>query len=471
MLGQYACSSTAFSRNGRLAPMPRSLNSREIGDALEVRVRDYFRAEIAADRFWAKKENCRVFWKKGYHSKDRNSKIVFDVSVELYLPGAKDYSAVVLIECKNYSHGVPVDDVEELFAKVQQVAAANAKVVLASTACFQTGTREYARSKGIGLLRYFDQREFKWELKRSPSASAGSTPPDEGYLVEKGLSLQDFRSLVFDLYLQSPSRETNSLWDFFEDLVLDTGLAPEEIRRINNSRNRLTNQVPYLEKGDLESRSLESLANVNQIGGETNLDDLCAHEAQRSGLVVKTEVTPTVSVDQSPALGRIIFEPLTIEIFASRSAHRGRDRFTLAHELAHHFLSHGLYMVREYCDDDDFVLHRNSSMVGSDVARMEFQANYFASCLLMPRLEFVADFQRLVHAMDIPDRGSGALYVDSQPCNIQNFKIVTGRLMKKYGVSRTAAKIRLESIGLLRDGRQKRGLQPILGNLDLTTDG
>lgn len=35
------------------------------GNSLERRIRDLFQAEIDADRFWAKKPNCKVFWKKG----------------------------------------------------------------------------------------------------------------------------------------------------------------------------------------------------------------------------------------------------------------------------------------------------------------------------------------------------------------------------------------------------------------------
>jgi len=91
-----------------------------------------------------------------------------------FFQGPKEYSALVLIECKNYSHPVPVDDVEEFYSKVQRVAAANAKAVIASTAPFQSGTRSFAKSKGIGLMRYFGNENFKWELKRSPSASARS---------------------------------------------------------------------------------------------------------------------------------------------------------------------------------------------------------------------------------------------------------------------------------------------------------
>src|SRR4029077_19539670 len=46
-------------------------------------------------------------------------------------------------------------------------------------------------------------------------------------------------------------------------------------------------------------------------------------------------------------------------------------------------------------------------------------------------------------------RGFGALYVDNQPCNLESYKLVASQLMRSYGVSRTVASIRLESLGLL----------------------
>ena len=144
------------------------MTSTAAGNVLEEAIYALFRAEIDAGRFWAKKSNCKLYLKKGYFSKSRNSDIVFDVSIEIFLPGATDYSALVLIECKNYTHSVPVDDAEEFFAKAQQVGAANSKAILASTAAFQSGAREFAKSMGMGLLRYFDNRNFKWELRRSP---------------------------------------------------------------------------------------------------------------------------------------------------------------------------------------------------------------------------------------------------------------------------------------------------------------
>ena len=90
------------------------------GDVLEKRIYDYFKAEISADRFFAKADCCKLRSKPKYFSRDRRSTITFDVSVEIYMPGAAEPSVVFLIECKNYTHAVPVDDAEEFFIKVPQ---------------------------------------------------------------------------------------------------------------------------------------------------------------------------------------------------------------------------------------------------------------------------------------------------------------------------------------------------------------
>ena len=134
------------------------------GDALEDAIYDLFDQIIDDDLFFCKKECCSLFRKKGYYSKDRESRIIFDVSIEITLPGETDYSFVYLIECKNYSSSVPASDVEEFYAKVQQVAAANSKAVVATNANVQKGGLAFMQSKGIGLLRYFGDT-YKWQLK------------------------------------------------------------------------------------------------------------------------------------------------------------------------------------------------------------------------------------------------------------------------------------------------------------------
>ena len=112
-------------------------------------------------------------------------------------------------------------------------------------------------------------------------------------------------------------------------------------------------------------------------------------------------------------------------------------------------------MIREYCDESDFVLNRQSIDDGTDIVRLEYQANYFAASLLMPRANFVADFWREVNRLEIRDKGFGPLYVDDQQCNINSYRLVTGALMTRYAVSRETTRIRLEGLGLVQDRRSK----------------
>ncbi len=93
-------------------------NSTKKGSKFEELMYRYFSAEVRADRFFAKRQCCKVRRKPKYHSRDRGGDITFDVSIEIFLPGSTELSAVVLIECKNYTKAIPVDDAEELFAKV-----------------------------------------------------------------------------------------------------------------------------------------------------------------------------------------------------------------------------------------------------------------------------------------------------------------------------------------------------------------
>lgn len=431
------------------------MNTTLKGGLLEQAVFDYFTKQITEQRLPWSSEFCKVFRQKGYYSRDREGDIKFDVSIEFYLPEATEYSMVWLIECKNYSASVSVDNVEEFFTKVQQVAPANSKAVMVSNSAFASGGMNYARNKKIGIIRYFDSSDVKWELYRSPSAAMPMTGKEEQASVMNGLTLQDFKSSVFDLYMQGPECLTNSLWDFATGMFADSRLTKGQLKWARSSSIAPVCTVPYISQDELENRSLAVLRDCGYQNGAVSLDDICANEAKNSGLQVRRNVSNMNEAGRNQKLGQISFSSLEILIYEQAIPNQGRERFTLAHELAHHLLCHGKYMSGESCDDQDFALLQDAKALGSDVARMEYQANIFASCLLMPHVGFIGNFRRIAKWLDIPNRGFGELYLDTQPCNYRDYERVTEELMKFYGVSRAAASIRLQSLGLLRDVRSE----------------
>lgn len=142
------------------------------GDALEDETFILLKKELEAGRLGISPSSGRIFKKKGYYSRDREKDIVVDISIEVWLPGADNYSMLWVCECKNYGRSIPVDDAEEFKSKLDQIAGKNIKGVIASRNSFQEGTIKYARSQGLGLVRIMPKDQVSWFMYCIMSGSA-----------------------------------------------------------------------------------------------------------------------------------------------------------------------------------------------------------------------------------------------------------------------------------------------------------
>lgn len=424
------------------------MNTVSKGDKLELAIFESFSDDITNGRFLAQKECCKIFTKKGYYSKDREKDIIFDVSIEIYLPGQETYSMLVLIECKNYKHKVPVDDVEEFYAKTQQISGANIKAIVASTNSYQDGAFKFSRSKGIGLLRYFSAENREWILTRSPSTIVGrSLRETQHATVSQGLVVQEFKSKGFDFYFYSGCSFTNSTHLFFSELLL-SNLAETEKDALNSiSTDGYTPypSVEYMDLSVIEQKSFEVLDSINYFDGPVSKEKLVELVAKEYGLSLTFNVELPDGV-----LGNIDFEKSVVNIDNFQCESEARARFTLAHELGHFFLNHALFMVGESCYES----HLSDECEGislTDIMRMEWQANQFASCLLLPKKAFIKSFLEQAKIRGIANRGFGPLFVDGQSCNIAALNLLTSSLMKIFGVSKTVVIIRLKQLGIMQE--------------------
>lgn len=417
------------------------------GDELEDKIYELFRDDILNDRFWAKKELCKIYQKKGYFSADRKKDIIFDVAIEIYLPGQSTYSSLILIECKNYSKKrVPVGDIESFLMKAHQVSGGNIKAIVASNNAFQEGTFNFAESKNIGLLRYFDRTNHDWVLTRSPSSLISSNYAlNEWSIARNGLHSESHSSKYFDFYGYVDKNYTNSLRIFFSSLV-KKNQSEEYLKSLVQVESTRTNDpwiVKYLELEEIESQCESLLNSIAYDGGIVPLDELCLYLKEKHDL----NVIHTDSL-QKDVLGQITFSPLEIQI-NSNHENESRKRFTLAHEIGHLILGHSAYMTSEKCHQSSIDLDEPEDIGIRDVMRMEWQANQFASCLLLPKSKVAPDFISLVSGMGIINRGYGVLYVDDQPCNLDAYFKISNVLINKYKVSRSVVKIRLSKLGYL----------------------
>ena len=112
---------------------------------------------VSSRQFLLSEPYVKIRRRAKYYSRDREAPIECDIAVEKYLrdPDAESWlhpALIVVIECKDYRGPVPVDDVEEFHAKLQQIGADNTKgILIAHEGAFQKSALRYAQSKGIGL--------------------------------------------------------------------------------------------------------------------------------------------------------------------------------------------------------------------------------------------------------------------------------------------------------------------------------
>lgn len=117
-------------------------------------------------------------------------------------------------------------------------------------------------------------------------------------------------------------------------------------------------------------------------------------------------------------------------IIVNQDHHPNRQRYSVGHELAHHFLNHE--GEREHVDWQFTVLRRDGkSSEGTDAN--EIEANFFAANLLMPKDFLRSDVSQLARF-----NGEAAL-------GEEDIK----KLARRYVVSPLAMSYRLVSLGLI----------------------
>jgi len=174
------------------------------GDLLESQTFTILQNELTEGRLGISPSAGKIFHKKGYYSKDREKNIVVDISIEVWLPNAENYSLLWVCECKNYGHSVPVDDVEEFKSKLDQIAGKNVKGVIATKNSFQSGAVTYAKNQGIGLVRIMPNDQVSWLMHYSLAESA-STP--------QGLNSREFNAALLSERYQAKERSFYSAYD------------------------------------------------------------------------------------------------------------------------------------------------------------------------------------------------------------------------------------------------------------------
>ena len=140
------------------------------------------------------------------------------------------------------------------------------------------------------------------------------------------------------------------------------------------------------------------------------------------------------------------------------SSSEGRLVFTIAHEVGHWVLH------RQYATEQSTAGAKNPSIVckpGNAKEPIEWQADYFSSCLLMPEKEIREAFEKvcapepLIVRSSVTDSGEGS---SKQPY-LEQWPFIAAAMCEAGGfpnVSKHAMIIRLQDLGLLVNKTKKK---------------
>ncbi len=443
------------------------MNTTKKGDLFENRVFDYLKQYVSNGESFLNPSWCQFFKKKGYYSEKRKGDIKVDLSVESYSENADKWSLLLIVECKDLKAPVPVDDVEEFVAKVDQISGKNVKGLFFSTSGYQRSALTYAESMGIGLIRMLPDDKVEWVLRRTPAPV--KIQDRKSYYqkqVDEALANPEYIGQSEFLFGRVKDVKSTSLLELINALVKDLigevakPSKPPDLAEQTEAATRPA-IVPFIGQEELEQRTervRRYFLGENFNYQEVDLEIICDYLSQHHNVVFMYKQDLGVDSSGREVLGKFSTDTMTVYISNTLEKNTHRWRYTVAHELGHLILHRRLDLpsiIGTHLETgQDF--SRSSKTQQSDVIRrLEWQANAFASFLLLPRdgvLKIVVDSLEI---MGVQKFSHGVIFVDEQQCNIQPFLEILSRISNEFNASKIVVEYRLAQLRILNDQRKK----------------
>ncbi len=426
------------------------MNTYQAGKSFEDKFYELIRDELENERLPFKSKYCKLYKQKGYYSKDRESEIKIDISIEINFPN--QLFLLVAFECKNYNHRIPVNDIEEFDSKLRQIEGLNVKGIFVSSSSFQKGAYNFAKNKRIGLIRLLNDNKLKWELSRTVSLFTNEKANINYEHIEEILTTDEFIHDYINFYAIWDKQYSINFNHYLFTLIKDS--IPKNFFSLHKeikNKNTTNGTVPFIPEEDIENETLKILKGIDYNGSAVSLDTICENLIKDNRL--NFYYKDSIGHDHLgyEILGKISFDPTEIIIAKDIQSSSFRQRFTIAHELGHFFLLHNKFIKNEYYSEIDYKNNEEYLIPNSNIKKLETQANIFASQLLMPKLHFIKKFFELLKKENMKNRGFGFLYVDNQQGNYNKFLIITNSLRNHFYVSRKAVIIRLKELNLINE--------------------
>lgn len=398
---------------------------------------NYFTTLIEQRYFGFPPEQCQLTPQKPFYSKDREKNIFFDLVLEIFLPKQIDPFLIFVIECKNYNHKVPVDDIEEFASKIDQIRFQKISPICITTVGFQSGGLTFAKNRGITLWKVIQTStngEPEIILNRQKQRLKELEPEIKLALIDETYSDWKFGNT----FIQTPQKFTLYPKDYINELIS----SEHEKAVLFKKFKRQTINVPYLSKVQISLIAEDIYNRYKSDNGRLEVLQILND--------FNISVFSTEKIIDQDTIAEINFNQKKITLFGKNFFSETQLNFALSHEIGHFLLGHDKYLKveRQTINTSTGVEFINSLPINLD--RIEYQANYFAACLLLPRIALTNTFIHLIKKYNVPYRGFSLLYVDEQPCNLDSYNKICIPIANFFMVSQETLKIRLTELNLAK---------------------
>lgn len=396
--------------------MAKKFNNQHKGDYFENLVFKKLKELIKNQDIPGVSRYNEIFLHKQYASKTVPDVMLNpDITIEVYSNSNKEtWSNLLVVECKNHGRKIDNSIYREFVGNLSDYPRSGVRGIMVSSAGFTQQVITLAQSDNIALVVLSEQSDWETIIWRKINSFEQH---QFGHKVLTGEA-----STSYPIVYSGNSFVTVS------DLLQECGIPMSKALHI-----------PFMEDNVICKKVEDILQNTKYLIKE-NFIDRCF-----------SLIAPNYKFDfvemQEDCLGKCDFKEHVITINSSLSKHR--QNFTIAHELGHIALHSSI--VENLFSIEDRESDKNTIISKSIYGRMEYQANTFASYLLMPNIPFMAEVNKLFKENWIT---TGRLYHDYQPCNIRDCNVVVGALSSKFNVSQEAVIVRLKRANLYIEGER-----------------
>lgn len=396
--------------------MAKKFNNQHKGDYFENLVFKKLKELIKNQDIPGVSRYNEIFLHKQYASKTAPDVMLNpDITIEVYSNSNKEtWSNLLVVECKNHGRKIDNSIYREFVGNLSDYPRSGVRGIMVSSAGFTQQVITLAQSDNIALVVLSEQSDWETIIWRKINSFEQH---QFGHKVLTGEA-----STSYPIVYSGNSFVTVS------DLLQECGIPMSKALHI-----------PFMEDNVICKKVEDILQNTKYLVNE-NFIDRCF-----------SLIAPNYKFDfvemQEDCLGKCDFKEHVITINSTLSKHR--QNFTIAHELGHIALHSSI--VENLFSIEDRESDKNTIISKSIYGRMEYQANTFASYLLMPNIPFMAEVNKLFKENWIT---TGRLYHDYQPCNIRDCNVVVGALSSKFNVSQEAVIVRLKRANLYIEGER-----------------